>query len=408
MKQMLFGLLKKDEGSCPSASSSTNTTPDSSVPCTPLDEIPPEYAHLIRWDDEPDSHPDCKHTMDKKGSLGKVVRRLSASLRNASIKKVRLYVPQQGTLLTISQRALEDVREIFQKGFKKNSAANAADDSPIDDYSDIQPAPVLPEACITNESTTSLDAVLGSPVEERDCFPSTTIESSVSEPGLPLSVILSQHTPLDILKKIALFLPYTIIIGLAPLMFPTHLSALAFSPVFGYAPRPRTPFHTFAHHVRMLPYHFGIACGVLGLLAIWSVACGLASAAVVLAGTWWAWRDFSLTGPEAGQELGVADRMSIYWLIKGVVFGDMVCPRRDFDTICRDLDEVCRAVDEEDNEAARDQVEDTNSGEGDSEEEGDFEMLQEPDGSIDCTIQVAGAGNGEPGTELRIIVECVG
>ena len=142
----------------------------------------------------------------------------------------------------------------------------------------------------------------------------------------------------------------------------------------------------------MLPYHFGVALGTLILLSRMSATFFFTALAVTCSAAYYAWRDFSLGGPGSGKELGEDDRMSIYWLLKGVYFGrnDLVCTMQDFEWICAvsDVD-----VDEE------------RMGEGESE----FDIVQDPagQGPVDCTIRVAGYNAAEPGTEMRIIVQCV-
>ena len=218
-------------------------------------------------------------------------------------------------------------------------------------------------------------------------------------PANPSSVF--QRT-VRLIQRTVLFVPYALLVGLAPMIFPQYLSAVTFSPFFGYFARPRSPFRAFGHHMRMLPYHVGFVCALLASLWLYDAALAAGITALVLSGVCLAWHDFLLYGVGGGQDLGVDDRTSIYWLLKGVYFGrrDMVCSVGDLDRLCAcpsprigpDADEDC---------VCQYQV----NVMGD--DEGDFDKLHDADGPVECTITVTGSNAGENGTQMRIVVQCM-
>lgn len=409
LQQKLFGPPRRfSDDSCTSATSSTSssedTTPESSAPTTPLDEMPGcqlSFVKIAGLDDRSPSGTSIgdTDTEKKKSPLIRAVKKFGSTISRVGL--LSLKIANKNLLLNVQRRSrLGDVFEIFQKGpSKKNSTPSLTsttpnpNDKPEADCEVMRLPAIMPAERYSSDSTTSLDAVHGSPTESEYPIP-VTVDLPVDTPEALVSVPSASSRParsfahdiLDLLKKAILFLPYAFLVGLAPFMFPTHLSALTFSSALGYAARPSSPFKTFGHHVQMLPYHVGIFAGTLGLIAFWNVIVAATIFLVVFSAAIWAWHDFSLDGKGSGLELGCDDRMSIYWIIKGVMLGDMVCSMKDFDWICATEDIY-------DDETVEDH--------------GDFELMEEADGSVDCTIKVAGPGIDQGESELRIIVQCV-
>lgn len=291
---------------------------------------------------------------------------------------------------------MEEVRLILEKAASDAEPADTAEERPADQCGDKLEDDVWSTLRLAgafmqhlpNDSDTSLVAVHGSPTESERAFAiALEARESLVRTLLARFPRLTMLGALDLLKKAVLFVPYVLVVGLAPLLFPTRLSALAFAPGFGYASRPPTPFGVFAHHLKMLPLHIGFAVALLGCMALHNPSLALAVCVVLAAGTWWAWRDFKANA-DMSAPLGCDDRVSLYWLVKGVITGDLVCPMSD-------LDWVCEADEEEVEEEECDPHEDV------------FEMLKEADGSLDCTITVAGTGVTAHDSKMRIIVECV-
>ena len=130
-----------------------------------------------------------------------------------------------------------------------------------------------------------------------------------------------------LLLKIILLLPYALIIGSLPFLAPHHLSAMTFSPIFGYVSRPTLPADRYTHHMKFLPCHIGLALGFLGVLN-WDllhraplVFAGLNAA--LIATTRWAWRDFDAEklgiSTIDSWELGSDDRATAYHLFEATV-----------------------------------------------------------------------------------------
>ena len=239
------------------------------------------------------------------------------------------------------------------------------------------------------DSMASLAAVHGSPTEWHDYF--TFLSGEPDEGDIKgVNSGRDDRTPstwLNGFTKMILFIPYLILVGLAPLMFPRHLSTITFSPIFGYVSRPTTPFMTFGHHARMFPCHIAAACFALVLLSVRSMLFATAIITFTVGATWWAWHDFDPQCEDVGCDLGTDDRMSIYWIIKGIYLGsnDMVCSMGDLNRLCTDSD-----LDDPAGIASGLEI--------------SKHVIREP--TIDYVIQVPGEYIGESSTEMRIVIQC--
>ncbi|KAF7792208.1 hypothetical protein EIP86_003241 [Pleurotus ostreatoroseus] len=383
-KLFTLGRVRCHDSECPSASSSTSTTPESSVPATPLDELPPPTVK-IGTGSLGDRIGSDTGLPERKGSLSRVMRKISATIRKGSIRRKN------------SSARLEEVRHILEKAASDTEPSDKAEEDATDQGNtqlEDDPLKTLRLAGLfmqhlSNDSVTSLVAVHGSPTEP-DCTFSESTDPSATETRPALlqagTIILGA---LDLIKKLVLFVPYVVLVGLAPLLFPTHLSNITFAPAFGYVARPPTPIGCFAHHIKMLPVHIVFAVVLLTCLGARYPALALTASVVFPATTWWTWRDFDADA-DMTSILTCDDRLILYWIVKGVLSRDLVCPLSDLDWIDGLEDELA----EEEEEEVCDLDED------------EFEMLKEADGSIDCVIRVAGPGVTVHGSHMRIIVQC--
>jgi hypothetical protein len=200
----------------------------------------------------------------------------------------------------------------------------------------------------SNESTDSLAAVHGSPTEINYCFPlsppfhtrdslmvAKCHEARVRCP--PISdTPASSAKPATILLLVKLFLivPYIVFVGFLPFLAPAHLSRVVFSPLVGYATRPFRPMEVFAYHSERLPWHVGTSLGFL-FVAVWSLGksypgFAISLLALLVGRTMWVWGNFD-PKPGAGEaKLGIDDRATIFWLLRGFVLGDLIYSMDDF------------------------------------------------------------------------------
>ncbi|PSR78458.1 hypothetical protein PHLCEN_2v7401 [Hermanssonia centrifuga] len=278
-----------------------------------------------------------------------------------------------------------DIRDVFapetpspvKPATDETMESTEADNTSSDDYAAYKQ---------TNDSVNSLAAVRGSPTESLSAFPAYPPLSSAYQSAktselscVPDAAQVVKNSTTEVARKVALFLPYVILVGFAPFLFPNHLSNLTFSSRLGYVSRPSTPLKAFAHHVSMLPYHVGIACGILGLLSFWSATFAVTSFAVLCGTAVWSWRGFRTDGQQI-LELGTDDRTTIYWVIKAAASNDLILTLQDVTWLCAN-DGSCE--------------DDTSDG-----------VSEDEDGPVDYIIKIRGNGSGND-SEMRVVVECV-
>lgn len=197
---------------------------------------------------------------------------------------------------------------------------------------------------------------------------------------------------LALLKSLAravLFVPYTALVGFLPFLAPAQLSRVVYSPLVGFADRRVTPMEVFGYYAKALPYHVGISLGLL-LVLLWAVARAYPGLAVSLLAalvgrTMWAWGDFEPV-PDAGDaRLGIDDRSTIYWLLRGYVLGDLTHSLDDFAKWYREDDFV-----------------------DDGDEDGEMETLEREVGyGEDATINFVIRLKDKPNECLRIVVDTI-
>lgn len=252
----------------------------------------------------------------------------------------------------------------------------------------------------SNPSNYSLAAVHGSPTESARIFrpapPFPTRDSVMvakcheartRRPPVPDAMSPATLARLKRLARVLLFVPYVTLLGFVPFLAPNHLSHLTFSPWAGRAIRPLAPMEVFAYYSKVLPWHIGASLSVLTLV-IWRLAgCypGLAVSllATLVGRTMWAWGNFNTT-PGAGEaKLGIDDRATVFWLLRGFVLGDLIYSMDDFSKWCEEEE-----------------------GFDDGEEVGEMETLERDDGvpgrPVDFVIRL----KDRPHECLRIVVDC--
>ncbi|EKM52511.1 uncharacterized protein PHACADRAFT_260970 [Phanerochaete carnosa HHB-10118-sp] len=248
---------------------------------------------------------------------------------------------------------------------------------------------------VSNGSTDSLTAVHGSP--ETKCFESPPILCARDSVLVARCQETRVRLPLDegfppmrftvfrFCLQMLLFIPYVVLVGFLPFLAPTCLSRVTFNSFLRFTIRPAEPMEVFAQYSRQLPWHVGVALGLLFVAtrALGKAYPGLAVAlmAALIGRTMWAWGDFDSTLDVGDACLGIDDRATIWWLLRGFVLGDLVCSMDDFRKWY---------VDEKDIDSG--------------EEDGEMETLERKDssGKIDFGIRL----RNRPQECFRIVADC--
>ncbi|GJE89140.1 hypothetical protein PsYK624_052340 [Phanerochaete sordida] len=246
-------------------------------------------------------------------------RSFAHAVKKASTKAARKLTPKSWGRGHSRPACHIAVQEVF-----KEAAPETTDEA----CTDLQAESLSPQSSssgeVSNASTDSLTAVHGSPEsdpEARFRYPAT-LESALVATTQPQDDPAQQPDPT--LARLALhtllFVPSSALLGALPFVAPAHLSRVAFHPLLHAGPRPGD---AAAHHARTLPWHVGLALGLLavGLRALARVhpACAFALLAALVARTWGAWADFDARA--AGHAGGADDRATVWLVLAGLVRG---------------------------------------------------------------------------------------
>lgn len=212
----------------------------------------------------------------------------------------------------------------------------------------------------TAESMDSLAAECGSPMEvttfpatppliTRDSVEVTRLRQAHAGRAHPPPLPEGRLSPVPLaiartLVKVLLFAPYVVLVGFLPFVLPTALSPVVFSPIINIAPGPLTPIDKFVYHARVLPYHVGASLALMfvALGSLGGTYPGFAASllAAFVGRTMRAWGDYEPEDDVTHANLGVDDRSTILWLLKGFVLGDLTHSWKDFAKVYREPEEV--------------------------------------------------------------------
>ncbi|KAI0696167.1 hypothetical protein BC835DRAFT_1343386 [Cytidiella melzeri] len=258
----------------------------------------------------------------KKNSFLRAVKKAGASARKFASKTKSLTNRREQKL------SKEDVRIIFDVITTPQNLSPWAFDStgPDDVLEDEEELGLI----ALDASSDSLAATLGSPLTlssfpispslkaAKRLLPPASWERKSKSPSGALNFVLKT------LLKITLALPYALLVGFIPFIAPTRLSAVTFSPLFGYVSPPHSSSERHQYLMKALPCHVGLACGFTIVLN-WELLHGsrllfVVFNIVLLTIAWWMWHDYD-SGSSAlrGAELGVDDKATICEVFKATV-----------------------------------------------------------------------------------------
>ncbi|KAL0575724.1 hypothetical protein V5O48_006237 [Marasmius crinis-equi] len=131
---------------------------------------------------------------------------------------------------------------------------------------------------------------------------------------------LIDPTTLLMPAQILCFLPWSIAVGCALILFPKHLEHVVFSSGYYYAnaPSPRG-IHRFAHLAEYAIPHMTIFLAFLVLSTWFNMPLGLGLVTLTFSQGIMSWQDFQ---EDLSIPLGEDDRMSVYWVLKRYAVGE--------------------------------------------------------------------------------------
>ncbi|KAJ7595049.1 hypothetical protein C8J56DRAFT_885471 [Mycena floridula] len=201
----------------------------------------------------------------------------------------------------LSIEALE--HELDRETLPQNTPFFPRSDSMIGIYSDIPGKPsymIAPP--LLNAETNALDA---SPrLENADFENSVTLP--IDPPANTIIPTLSLRNLTVAATKVALFLPWTALVGATIILCPQWLERVTFSP--GYISSPRG-IRRFAHWTEYAVAHIMIFLAAIAVVIWWNLPVGIALAGGIVGQFILTWRDFV---PDKNVLLGEDDRQSIF------------------------------------------------------------------------------------------------